>query len=88
MREAFTDKRTYTIYPLPLDSGGIKICAVSNFINTGKIFGGRVIWVFFNMKRDQREKRYFYKICRFFFKFLKLIFDRICIPLPKKDWGI
>ena len=31
------------------------------------------------MKRDQREKRYFYKICRFFFKFLMLIFDRICI---------
>ena len=43
---------------------------------------------FFNMKRDQREKRYFYKICRFFFIFLKLIFDRICIPSPKKDWGI
>jgi hypothetical protein len=69
--EALMDKRTYTIYPLPLDSGGIKICAVSNFINTGNVFGGRVIWVFFNMKRDQREKRYFYKICRFFFKFLK-----------------
>jgi hypothetical protein len=32
--------------PLPLDSGGIKICAVSNFINTGNVFGGRVIWVF------------------------------------------
>ena len=41
---------------------------------------------FFFMKRDQREKMYFYKICRFFF--LKLIFDRICIPPPKKDWGI
>ena len=24
---------------------------------------------FFNMKRDQREKRYFYKICRFFLNF-------------------
>jgi hypothetical protein len=23
-----------------------------------------------------------------FFKFLKLIFDRICIHPPKKDWGI
>ena len=42
---------------------------------------------FFNMKRDQREKRYFYKICRFFFIFLKLIFDRICIPPPKKRLG-
>ena len=36
------------------------------------------------MKRDQREKRYFYKICRFF---LKLIFDRIFIPPPKKRLG-
>ena len=91
MREALTDKRAYTtcIYPLPLDSGGIKICAVSNFINTGNVFGGGVIWFFFfYMKRDQREKRYFYKICRFFFKFLKLIFDRICIPPPNKDRGI
>ena len=33
---------------------------------------------FFYMKRDQRGKGYFYKICRFFLKFLKLIFDRIC----------
>ena len=29
-----------------------------------------MIWFCFYMKRDQREKRYFYKICRFFFKFL------------------
>ena len=48
---------------------------------------GGVIWGFFYMKKDQREKRYFYKICRFFFKFLKLIFDRICIPPPKKRLG-
>ena len=40
MREALTDKRTYTIYPLPLDSGGIQICAVLNFINTRIYFGG------------------------------------------------
>ena len=39
---------------------------------------------FFYMKR---EKRYFYKICRFFF-ISKVNFDRICIPPPKKDWGI
>ena len=53
MREALTDKRTYTIWI----AGGIKICAVSNFINTGNIFGGGVIWGFFNMKRDQRGKK-------------------------------
>ena len=41
---------------------------------------------FFKMKRDQREKRYFYKIP--FLKFLMLIFDRICIHPPRKDWGI
>ena len=71
----------YYIPPSHWIAEGIKICAVSNFINTGKMFGGGVIWVFFNMKRDQsqKEKRYFYKICRFFFKFL-----RICIPPPKK----
>ena len=28
-----------------------------------------LIWVFFYMKKDQREKRYFYKICRFFLNF-------------------
>ena len=42
---------------------------------------------FFYMKKDQREKRYFYKICRCFFKFLKLIFDRICIHPPRKRLG-
>ena len=73
----------YYIPPSRWIAGGIKICAVSNFINTGKMFGGGGY-----MKRDQRGKGYFYKICRFFFKFLKLIFDRICIPPPKKDWGI
>jgi hypothetical protein len=36
VREALTDKRTYTIYWI---AGGIKICAVSNFINTGIYFG-------------------------------------------------
>jgi hypothetical protein len=28
-------------------AGGIKICAVSNFINTRNFFGGGMIWVFF-----------------------------------------
>ena len=72
MREELTNKRTYTIYPpFRWIAGGIKICAVSNFINTGKKFGGGGggDLVFFNMKRDQREKRYFYKICRFFLNF-------------------
>ena len=39
------------------------------------------------MKRDQRETVTFTRYVDIF-KFLKLIFDRICIPPPKKDWGI
>ena len=61
------DKRTFTIYPLSrwiAGGGGIKVCAVSNFIYTGR--GGDLVFL---MKRDQREKRYFYKICRFFLNF-------------------
>jgi hypothetical protein len=39
-------------------AGGITICALSNFINTGQIFGGGGDYLgFFNMKRDQQEKR-------------------------------
>jgi hypothetical protein len=37
----------YYIPPSRWIARGIKICAVSNFINTGKKFGGGVIWVFF-----------------------------------------
>jgi hypothetical protein len=59
----------YYIPPSRWIAGGITICAVSNFINTGKKFGGGGDLGFFNMKRDQREKRYFYKICRFFLYF-------------------
>jgi hypothetical protein len=44
---------------------GIKVCAVSNFIYTGRFFLEEEGDLFFSMKRDQREKRYFYKICRF-----------------------
>ena len=40
--EGSTHRQTILYTPL-LDSRGIKICAVSNFINTG----GGVIWVFF-----------------------------------------
>jgi hypothetical protein len=36
----------YYIPPSRWIAGGIAICAVSNFINTGKNFGGGVIWVF------------------------------------------
>ena len=62
------NKRTYTIYPLShwiAGEGGIKVCAVSNFIYTGRFFLEGEGDLFFLMKRDQREKRYFYKICRF-----------------------
>jgi hypothetical protein len=44
-RKALTD-----IYYIPLSrwiAGGKQICAVSNFVNTEKKFGGGVIWVFF-----------------------------------------
>ena len=52
------------------------------FLEGGDFFlGGRLY------EKGSKGKMYFYKICRFF-KFLKLIFDRICIPPPKKDWGI
>jgi hypothetical protein len=81
VREALTDKRTYTIYPLPLDSGGIQICAVLNFINTRIYFGGGFIW-----KGIKGKKCTFTRYVDF--KFLKLIFDRISIPPPKKDRGI
>jgi hypothetical protein len=41
VREALTDKRTYTIYPPSRwIAEGIKICAVSNFIDSGIFFGG------------------------------------------------
>ena len=36
----------YYIAPSRWIAGGITICAVSNFINTGNFFGGEVIWVF------------------------------------------
>jgi hypothetical protein len=73
VREALMDKRTYTIYPLSRwiagdGGGGIKVCAVSNFIYTGRFSLEGEGDLFFLMKRDQREKRYFYKICRFFLK--------------------
>jgi hypothetical protein len=73
VREALMDKRTSTIYPLFRwiaggGGGGIKVCAVSNFIYTGRFFLEEEGDLFFSMKSDQREKRYFYKICRFFFK--------------------
>ena len=48
--------------------GGIKVCAVSNFIHTGRFFLEGEGDLFFLMKRDQREKRYFHKICRFLTK--------------------
>jgi hypothetical protein len=48
VRETLTDK---------LDSGGIKICAVSNFINTGKMFGGGMIWVFFLYEKGSKGER-------------------------------
>jgi hypothetical protein len=70
VREALMDKRTSTIYPLShwiAGEGGIKVCAVSNFIYTGRFFFEEGD-LFFSMKRDQREKRYFYKICRYSLK--------------------
>jgi hypothetical protein len=39
---------------------------------------------FFNMKRDQRKKKVLLQDMSIFLKFLKLFFDRICIPPPKK----
>jgi hypothetical protein len=53
VREALMDKRTYTIYPL---SRWI-VCAVSNFIYTGRFFLEEEGDLFFSMKRDQREKQ-------------------------------
>jgi hypothetical protein len=47
----------YYIPPSRWIAGGIKICAVSNFINTGKKFGEGVIRGGGYMKRDQLEKR-------------------------------
>jgi hypothetical protein len=57
VREALTDKRTYTIYPLQLDSGGIKICAISNFINTGNFLeGGDLGFFFFFYEKGSKGK--------------------------------
>jgi hypothetical protein len=61
------DKRTYTIYPLPLVSRGYK-----KYVPYQILFIPDVVFLEGGgglMKRDQREKRYFYKICRFFFNF-------------------
>jgi hypothetical protein len=70
VREALMDKRTYTIYPdlSRWIAGGIKVCAVSNFIYIGSFifWRGEGDLGFFIMKRDQRGKGYFYKICRIF----------------------
>ena len=71
--EGRTNGQTDIYYIPPLSSGVITVSAVANSMYTGS---------FFLLRRDQREKRYFYKVCRFFFKF---IFDRIFIPPPKKD---
>jgi hypothetical protein len=58
VREALVDKRTYTIYPLSRwIAGGIKVCAVSNFIYTGRFFLEEEGDLVFLMKRDQREKK-------------------------------
>ena len=55
------NKRTYTIYPLSHwiagEGGGIKVCAVSNFIYTGRFFLEGEGDLVFLMKRDQREKK-------------------------------
>ena len=52
------DKRTYTIYPLSRwIAGGIQVCAVSNFIYTGRFFLKGEGDLVFLMKRDQREKK-------------------------------
>jgi hypothetical protein len=55
VREALMDKRTFTIYPLSrwiAGGGGIKVCAVSNFIYTGR--GGG--FGFFNEKGSKGKK--------------------------------
>ena len=49
------DKRTFTIYPLSrwiAGGGGIKVCAVSNFIYTGREGG----FGFFNEKESKGKK--------------------------------
>jgi glutaredoxin 2 len=61
--------------------------AVKELMDKYQLTWKEVGWVFFN-ENGSKGKRYFYKICRFFKKILKLIFDRICIHPPKKDWGI
>ena len=57
MRETLTDK---------LDSGGIKICAVSNFINTGKMFGGGMIGGGLYEKGSKGKKGTFTRYVDFF----------------------
>ena len=65
------DKRTYTIYPLSRwIAGGIKVCAVSNFIYTGRFFfegGGG--FGFFNEKGSKGKKCTFTRYVDFFLKF-------------------
>ena len=86
------DKRTYTIYPLSRwiagEGGGYKSVFRIKFYLYWKIFfGGGVGFVLFNEK-GSKGKKVLLQDMQIFFKNLKLIFDRICIPPPKKDWGI
>ena len=61
VREALTDKRTYTIYPPPAGyrgGGGVKVCAVSNFIYTGSFFWkGEGDFGFFFIRKGIKGKK-------------------------------
>jgi hypothetical protein len=51
-------------------------------------FGGGGGFGFFLYEKGSKGKKGTFTRYVDFFKFLKLIFDRICIPPQKKDWGI
>ena len=97
MREALVDKRTFTIYPLPLDSGGgggyKNMCRIKFYFIPSEVDffwggGGGDLGFFFFNEKGSKEKKVLLQDMQIFFWFLKLSFDRICIPPSKKDWGI
>ena len=80
MREALADKRTYTIYPPPAGSRGVLKYVPYQILLVAEIFleGGGVY------EKGSKGKKVLLQDMQIFFIFLKLIFDRICIPPPKK----
>jgi hypothetical protein len=82
------DKQTYTIYPLPLDSREYKnMCRIKFYLYRKFFLEGGDVGVFFNEK-GSKGKKVLLQDMHILFLFLKLIFDGICIPPPKKKIGV